>query len=76
MKNRYFIVCWVGLNTSTGLKETSHDVFETEGLYINENTLFGMVNESYGHDSIAITNIIELSKQDYIEFIRINNQTK
>lgn len=76
MKKRYFIVCYVG-DSNKGEVIGEKEVIALNG-YINRDEFVDICNNnSETHIfNIVITNIIELSKNDYKDFTKIGKHNR
>lgn len=61
---RYFIV------TYENEKGMGHACTVTEGTYLNANKFIKDIKEQ-GYEQVVIKNIIELSKQDFIDYTKV-----
>lgn len=61
---RYFIV------TYANEKGMGHAFTVTEGTYLNANKFIKDIKEQ-GYEQVVIQNIIELSKQDFIDYTKV-----
>jgi hypothetical protein len=70
---RYFLVS-VKFSTQTGEQgTTTYEVVRPDGNYVNRALLYQHVEDHLPYlqrNTVIITNIIELSKEDYAEFTR------
>ena len=77
MENRYFIIfyCWFDTMSKMYLYHLAASI--TNGVYVNHRNALHVIADKHkaeGHNIspqvISITNIIEISESDYIEFIK------
>ena len=61
-KKRYFLVSW------RGAKNTGLTSFMTDGCYINQDKTRDAIEDRNSVSPIVITNIIELSENDFNDF--------
>lgn len=71
IKPRYFLVTYMIQTGPTSFSVATASVKEDTGKYINNKELVGQLKKiNKTSDTIIITNIIELSKEDYDEYNR------
>jgi len=63
---RYFIVFFDGLYDEGHFR--GHQAMMSYG-FLNRNITEESIMEEFGYDIVIITNLIEISEQDYVEFL-------
>jgi len=63
---RYFIVFFDGMYGDGHFR--GHQAIMSYG-FINRSITEGKIKEEFGYDQVVLTNLIEISDQDYAEFL-------